>query len=405
MLNTCALSAFGSELIPRLCPTLMKCIRHSRYVARRRSAPSADLQDAWNNLLRTFPAGRVLVVSNSAGTKKDPGGIAVRQRDCSRLVLFPADVQAEAVSLNLRCPVLMRSTPKPGCSPEIISYFRGQLGKPSTLRGQIHEVTESIKQLEKADEDEIMGKYIQDMEQQPLLGPVTGRREAKSKGDALRDKMILHQASSSLRTAEKEQDVVRAEAESTDRQAEEPLRILVVGDRLFTDTLLAHRLSVMLPKPATSLPSVLSIHTTTLPQPKDVRFLRWIEDKLSQRRLKEGKTDWGRYVRDPYADLSIPPLAQIEAQPKVTLKERWNDLKEDVARSRLQWDPRTWRAFDLAVGAGRGIRWMGRKFWALVRQDGEVFRQAMSAPKEEVKVVQAVVPPAASTEKSIKSTA
>jgi phosphatidylglycerophosphatase GEP4 len=298
----------------------------------------------------------------------------------------------------------MRSTPKPGCSPEIISYFRGQLGKPSTLRGQIHEATDAIKRLEEADEDEIMGKYIADMEQQPLLGPVAGRKEERSKGDALRDKMVLHQASSSLRTAEKEHHVLRAEAE-TDGKAEEPLRILVIGDRLFTDTLLAHRLSVTLPKPTSSLPSVLSIHTTTLPQPKDVRFLRWIEDKLSQRRLKEGPTDWGRYVRDPYADMSIPPLAQIEAQPKVTLKERWNDLKEDVARSKLQWDPRTWRVFDLAIGAGRGTRWLGRKFWALVRQDGEVFRQAMSAPKEEAKAVQAVIPPAASTEKSIKPTA
>lgn len=314
-------------------------------------------------------------------------------------------LQAEAVSLNLRCPVLMRSTPKPGCSPEIISYFRGQLGNPSTLRGRIHEGTESIKRLEKDDEDEIMGKYIADMEQQPLLGPVTGRKEEQSKGDALRDKMVLHQASSSLRSAEKRQDTVRAEAESTDSRAEEPLRILVIGDRLFTDTLLAHRLSVTLPKPANSLPSVLSIHTTTLPQPNDVRFLRWIEDKLSKGRLKEGPTDWGRYVRDPYADLSIPPLAQIEAQPKVTLRERWSDLKEDVARSRLQWDPRTWRVFDLTVGAGRGIRWTGRKFWALVRQDGEVFRQAMSTPKEEAKIVQAVVPPAQTAGKSIKPSA
>ena len=173
----------------------------------------------------------------------------------------------------------MRSTPKPGRSPEIIYYFRGELGTPSTLRGRIHKETESIKRLEKEDEEEIMGKYIDDMERQPLLGPVTGRQAKKSEGDALRDKMVLHQATSSLRSAEKEQDVVRAEADAVESKAEEPLRILVVGDRLFTDTLLAHRLSVTLPKPTDSLPSVLSIHTTTLPQSNDVRFLRWVEER------------------------------------------------------------------------------------------------------------------------------
>lgn len=55
----------------------MKYIRRFKYVGPQQHVREADCQDAWNSLLRTFPAGRVLVVSNSAGTKKDPGGIAV----------------------------------------------------------------------------------------------------------------------------------------------------------------------------------------------------------------------------------------------------------------------------------------------------------------------------------------
>lgn len=35
------------------------------------------IQKAWTDLLSTFGPGRVLVVSNSAGTTKDPGSIAV----------------------------------------------------------------------------------------------------------------------------------------------------------------------------------------------------------------------------------------------------------------------------------------------------------------------------------------
>lgn len=36
------------------------------------------IQVGWNDLKAAFGAANVLVVSNSAGTKKDPGGIAVR---------------------------------------------------------------------------------------------------------------------------------------------------------------------------------------------------------------------------------------------------------------------------------------------------------------------------------------
>lgn len=140
-----------------------------------------------------------------------------------------------------------------------------------------------------------------------------------------------------------------------------PLRILVVGDRLFTDTLLANRLTKLLPSPSSSsdpdttssmIPSVISIHTTSLPQPKDVRLLRWLEDKLTKGRVREGPTDWGRYViqadAHALAAASIIPL---------TLRERANPFRDTPP---LTWHPRSWRPAPLLVGLGSGLWFVSR---------------------------------------------
>lgn len=77
---------------------------------------------------------------------------------------------------------------------------------------------------------------------------------------------------------------------------DEPLNILVVGDRQFTDTLLAHRLSLHFPQvEAGAIPRALSIHTTMLPKPADVRALRWLENFLAPG-IKRSSVDWGRYL-------------------------------------------------------------------------------------------------------------
>ncbi|ORY52172.1 mitochondrial PGP phosphatase-domain-containing protein, partial [Leucosporidium creatinivorum] len=67
-----------------------------------------SLQPAWDELLKTFGASNVLIVSNSAGTGKDS------------LLL-----QAESVSRNLRVPVLVHPTPKPGpaCARAVATHF------------------------------------------------------------------------------------------------------------------------------------------------------------------------------------------------------------------------------------------------------------------------------------------
>ncbi|TFL07120.1 mitochondrial PGP phosphatase-domain-containing protein [Pterulicium gracile] len=67
-----------------------------------------QLQDAWSDCLHTFGPGNVLIVSNSAGTHLDPGGI-----------------QAESVSYHLRVPVLTHRSLKPAytCITSIRTYF------------------------------------------------------------------------------------------------------------------------------------------------------------------------------------------------------------------------------------------------------------------------------------------
>ncbi|QRV97864.1 phosphatidylglycerophosphatase GEP4, mitochondrial [Ceratobasidium sp. AG-Ba] len=63
--------------------------------------------DAWARCKSTFGPSNVLVVSNSAGTEDDPLGI-----------------QAESLSFNLGVPVLRHSKKKPACAGEILGYFR-----------------------------------------------------------------------------------------------------------------------------------------------------------------------------------------------------------------------------------------------------------------------------------------
>lgn len=67
-----------------------------------------ELEDAWRECREAFGEGNVIIVSNSAGTKFDAGGI-----------------QAESVSYHLSVPVLRHNTLKPGysCIASTRAYF------------------------------------------------------------------------------------------------------------------------------------------------------------------------------------------------------------------------------------------------------------------------------------------
>ncbi|KAF8648492.1 hypothetical protein AX16_006202 [Volvariella volvacea WC 439] len=111
-------------VLPGLC---VKDIRHLDFEALRRAGyrgavfdkdncltiPYKDelvpeLQEVWKQCRQTFGEGNVLVVSNSAGTPLDPGGI-----------------QAESVSYHLQAPVLSHTSMKPAysCIKTIRHYF------------------------------------------------------------------------------------------------------------------------------------------------------------------------------------------------------------------------------------------------------------------------------------------
>jgi phosphatidylglycerophosphatase GEP4 len=147
----------------------------------------------------------------------------------------------------------------------------------------------------------------------------------------------------------------------------EPLRILVIGDRLFTDTLLANRLRATL-----GPENVVSIHTTLLPQPADVRFLRWLESRLSRNRLREGREDWGRYVlRNNAEEAEAKAEAGLGWRRYIPFRREW------VGAPELGWRMGTWSFWGVVRGFSRGMRRIGRGVgkgvrWVWVRGAGWV---------------------------------
>ncbi|EIW72653.1 hypothetical protein M231_06553 [Tremella mesenterica] len=272
------------------------------------------LEEAWKELKRSFDPGRVLLVSNSAGTKKDPSGLA-----------------AECVTRSLRAPILLHPTPKPACAPLIIQYFRGQLGLPRTSQIAIldhaHHVQQEIHQALELTEEVMEWRAHFDG---PLLGPP--RQTFDKLGKAERPgSESFHRKSPPSSSLSHTTPVTGGEKATTDstlplssesdtrgiidaaekrkfgEKKEEELKILVIGDRLFTDTLLAWRLSLLLP-PSTlsSLPNVISIHTVSLPE-VDQQLVRLLETILSLGKLKPTPPgiNWEKFIRPTEDDLTL----------------------------------------------------------------------------------------------------
>ncbi|WWD09376.1 hypothetical protein V865_007499 [Kwoniella europaea PYCC6329] len=273
-------------------------------------------QTAWNDLLQTFEPGRVLIVSNSAGTRKDPGGIA-----------------AESVSLSLRAPILIHSQNKPGCSGSIISYFKGQLGQPITNRKRIIQGSEKVWKDEQEDEKMLWERWEDEVVQKPLLGYGQDPTSAR-KGDRV---VVERTPNPRLESAEADSKQKKEVGVGVD-----DLKILVIGDRLFTDTLLSHRLSLHLPKRKEEgvLPSVLSIYTTSLPQPKDVRILRWIEERLSKSQTQPIPGNFShRFI-----------LKSQEEEEEKNRQILDHVVKRNSLVEALRWfTPSRWREFDRSL--------------------------------------------------------
>ncbi|ORY28995.1 mitochondrial PGP phosphatase-domain-containing protein [Naematelia encephala] len=316
----------------------------------------APLREVWSRVLAAFEPGRVLVVSNSSGSSKDPGGIA-----------------AEHLSLQLGTPVLLHGSPKPSCAPDIIPYFQFRLPRPTTLRSLIRSEASEARQVVEEDEEEVVRRWRKDVEDGPLLGIHTeskvGKQDPGLEGrmnqaqapippeKQRQDSSVNRTQAPRTKTVEKDEEKEGSVVGENDehKQAREDLRIIVIGDRLFTDMILAHRLSLYLPRPNNARDQrVISIQTTQLPDPSEARLLRWIENKLSRRRIKLGQVDWGRYVFDPQADSK----AEIRS-PGV---RRWWDIKGRIdSVPRLDWRDRdTWTPAPIVLALGRRVGLIGR---------------------------------------------
>ncbi|WVQ71199.1 hypothetical protein IAR50_000724 [Cryptococcus sp. DSM 104548] len=298
---------------------------------------------AWRDLLATFDRGRVLVVSNSAGTSKDPGAIA-----------------AEAVSLSLRAPVLLHPIPKPGCSKNILSYFDGKLGKPHTLRHDIASAGLKLLEEEKLDESIVWERLAKELE-----GPLLGAAPTNSQGEKSEGHKVAEGGADGFKTS-LNQNVTQSQTKKQTPSLED-LRILVIGDRLFTDTLLADRLSRRL-RPQrikdaipNDLPSVLSIYTTSLPKPQDVRPLRWLEEKLSK-----GQTqgDFTRFILPEQVGTAALDVSDaIKPSRLAALRwltpARWKEIEVPP----MTWHPRTWKFVPLAAAFGGLVGTVSRILW------------------------------------------
>jgi phosphatidylglycerophosphatase GEP4 len=281
-----------------------------------------------------------------------------------------------------------------------------------------------LKEQEEEEESNVVRKW-EDKFSGPILGPLIdsqgreiGEREEKKSekhdhelGGRMRERQYdtgptgKTDAEMGTSTSVREENTVMMEKK-------EDLRILVIGDRMMTDTLLANRLAKHLPPSApasapisnlstsasaatspspslvsttTPLPSVLSIHTTLLHQPKDVRPLRWIEEKLSRGRVREDTTDWARYTtyQPP------PPLPVM-----ISWKERINPLRDTPAPT---WHPSTWKPASLLVALGlglrslgRGIYWVGGRVWEGEVEVAKVMAERAESAKKEAERKEAV---------------
>lgn len=286
------------------------------------------------------------MVSNSAGSAKDRGGIG-----------------AEALSMSLHVPVLAHRQPKPACAADIIAYFAGRLGAPKLTRDNVPELAHAAVE-EEAAERELLAKWRWSVEEGPLEGRLL-------KG-TLEERMVAAQyrvpppgtewdagIDAAMETKSRAEMQHQARKDSEDQKpatADEALRILVVGDRQFTDVLLARRLELY----GAQATAVL---TTALPQPADVRPLRRLENYLAPGDTEQARSLASFVHIDAPPPPSLQPAGLARLNPAVQARAAWAEWTADTPEVRL--DPRsgTWKPKPLFVasvrGLGAGLRVLG----------------------------------------------
>jgi phosphatidylglycerophosphatase GEP4 len=221
-----------------------------------------------------------------------------------------------------------------------------------------------------------------------LLGPVVDRngREVEQKPEEQGRPDVPRALFKVAVDLEQASDSEKASSRVGYAGSDEPPKIVVIGDRLFTDTLLAHRLRLHLGKGKES-EDVISIHTTRLPQPQDVRILRWIEERLAGKRLRQGKIDWSRFIMSPDPELSA---ADARAMVSESVKG-WGrfipvGLRDPPPFTR---NPRTW-PIPVLLWTGRTV---GMVFRMAMRWTAAGIRWAWARTKRRSEAPAAVIPP------------
>ncbi|GHJ83769.1 hypothetical protein NliqN6_0171 [Naganishia liquefaciens] len=273
-----------------------------------------SIAKGWAEMKEAFGAANVLVVSNSAGTRKDVGGIA-----------------AESVSRALGVPVLLHAQPKPGCAADIIAYFAG--------RAPIHAVGRVPRVGELAEGWEV------------VEGPVKVNELAmKDEGDG-RETLLGRRATRKAPQAASPPPQPSADPPTLSRTPLANPRLLVIGDRLATDVLLARRLAAHYRHTSSLQPSVLSIATTSLFQKSDVLPLRWLESSwlriglaVSARFRRHGAGNEAS-IRDWILPYSVDAPPPVLTTPIKTVRPPATILSE---RIRSYFSGSAWRAWFLA---------------------------------------------------------
>ncbi|GEM11058.1 hypothetical protein Rt10032_c13g5075 [Rhodotorula toruloides] len=156
-------------------------------------ANSDELRRAWAELLDTFGAENVVVVSNTAGDlRKDP-----------------LLIQAETVSRNLRVPVLVHRFPKPGqsCARQIAAHFLLPRSSSTALSSP---------------------------------ASASSAPQTRPHSPSLAGQTIFSPLARSFLPSTRFSSPARITSNSS-----APLRLLVIGDRLSTDMILSSRLSAL----------------------------------------------------------------------------------------------------------------------------------------------------------------
>lgn len=209
---------------------------------------------------------------------------------------------------------------------------------------------------------------------------------------SLQGEEIIQEAEKAWKETESESTHPAQERKTTPR---EDLRLVVVGDRLATDVLLARRLAKHVQAIQTgevsayNLPNALSIVTTRLFKRNDVVPLRWLESAWSRIGLRKGahgtlgsENEWSRFLT-AHAEAS-----SISATPTKSRSRRIFAL----LRSGVLAVPTGWRAVqrgfvyvrkhppriptrdELRRGALTTLYWLGRTSRAILLSAWRWFR-------------------------------